>query len=142
MKYLAIIIGFIIALWTTVFNGNTAETGFFAAIDFLWVWYWIWSVVLGVIYLLVSLSIMGAGVSATQGLQKLGGFAVGAGVSLFIWIQFAIKRGLLLGGVYLLTISGGDEVSFSEFDTTKLIFGLIMVLVGTLIFNSSESSSE
>ena len=142
---LGIAIAVIVAVWVTVFGGNTMEAGFLSGVGFLWVWYWIWTIVLGFIVALVMLGVTGAltflGSEETQ--SKLGGFlgfAVGGTLSILVIAHFAMTRALLPIGTYLLMTAGMPGMTFAEFSTSKLIFGTLLLLIGLVMSKNSSSS--
>lgn len=147
---LGIIIATLIATWTVFMSKATMVAGFLAATHFLWIWYWIWTVVIGIYVVILMLVMMGAftisGAGAMLRSRWLGGLAglmVGGGLSVFIFVMTSVTRALLLVGTYLLMTAGNVGMkSFSEFDSTRLIFGGILLLLGLIMSRSSSSNSK
>ncbi len=142
-----IIIAIVIAVFTIFVSSNTMEVGFISALDFLWVWYWIWTVLQGLIIAFIMLIITGVLTFSGANIlsSKAGAFlgiAAGGALSILFVTKLAIRSILLLGGVYLLMTSGNAEMTFSEFDNTKLIFGAILLLIGLIMSKNSSSSSS
>ena len=148
---LGIIIATLIAAWTVFVSKATMVAGFLAAIHFLWIWYWIWTAVVGSI--IVVMMLMMIGTLATSGasmsffhsrwLGGLVGLTVGGGLSIFVLVITSVTRALLLVGTYLLMTAGNAGMnSFSEFDSTKLIFGGILLLLGLIMSRGSSSKSN
>ena len=144
---LGIVIAVVVAAWTVIIGGHTMEAGFLSATGFLWVWYWIWTVVVGVFVagmMLVATGVMTFAAADAMG-SKIGGFlgfAAGGALSILVATLVMISRVLLLGGTYLLMTSGTSEMAFAQFNTNKLIFGTLLLVVGLVISKSSSSSSS
>lgn len=147
---LGIVIAALIAAWTVFMSKATMVSGFLAAAHFLWIWYWIWTAVIGVIVVVIMLVITGAftigGADTMLRSRWLGGLAglmVGGGFSIFILVMTSVTRALLLVGTYLLMTAGSAGMkSFNEFDSTKLIFGGSLLLLGLILSRSSSSRSK
>lgn len=147
---LGIIIALVLAAWDALVANGTLVTAFFSAVDFLWVWYWIWTVVLGVfIGVMVLVITVGGGIAGADRLTRsrwLGGMVgltAGGAISALIIVLTGIRSALLLIGVYLLKTAGNvGMVNFNEFDTKKLIFGSLLLLIGLILSRSSKSSSK
>ncbi len=138
-----IVIAVIVAAWTVFISGNAMEVGFLSGMDFLWVWYWIWTVVIGGMILVVTGALTFSSADAMG--SKVGGlfgFAAGGALSILVITIVMISRALLLGGTYLLMTSGSPEMSFADFNTNKLIFGTLLLVVGLVMSRSASSSSS
>jgi len=140
---LGIVIAVIVAAWTVFIGGNTMEIGFLSATGFLWVWYWIWTVVVLIIVSGIMLVTMGALTFAGAKIfGKVGGFfgfVAGGAFPILVAARVMIARALLLGGTYLLMTSGTLEMTFSQFSTSKLIFGTLLLVIGLVISKKSGS---
>jgi hypothetical protein len=144
---LGIVIAVIVAAWTVFVGGHTMEAGFVSATGFLWVWYWIWTVIIGIFtagMMLVVTGVMTFAAADAIG-SKLGGFlgfAGGGALSVLIVTVIMISRALLLGSSYLLMTSGTAQMSFTEFSTNKLIFGTLLLVVGLMMSKATSPSSD
>jgi len=126
---------------------NTFPEVFLGTTNFLLWWYIITSIILGVIMALVSIGIAGAG--TILGASKMGalggvlGFFGGGALSVLIMVLFAVKVTCSVGGVYLLHNSlTGASTGTPEWDTAKLIFGGILLMLSLVMGASSRSSSK
>lgn len=143
---LGIVIAVIVAAWATFISGHSMEAGFLSATGFLWVWYCIWTVVIALIA--AGIMLVATGVMTFAGAESLGkvggflGFAAGGALSALILIMVMVSRALLLGGTYLLMTSGAPEMAFAQFNTNKLIFGTLLLVIGLVMSKSSSSSSR
>ena len=104
--------------WNVSVVGNTMEASFLSGANFLWVWYWAWAIVISV---LVS-------VFFTR--------------MILVCMLVITSRALLIGGAQQLMASGTPELSFSNFNTEKLIVGTLLLVVGTTISVSAVLVAE
>ena len=124
---------------------------FVSGTGFLFWWYIIFSVIMGVFVLFVAilLPLLGLGAGVKIGKKhrllfgSLGALA-GGSLSLFVIAVFIVVRGCLIVGIYLLHNSLGAD---GNWDKQKLIIGGIIFLLGLIFsratkFSSSSASSS
>src|SRR3989338_4092363 len=144
---LGAILALFYAAYMAVAQSLPTEGVYLAAIGFLYSWYFWWTIILGAIVGGISFAVLVGGgvIGASNGgpLGAIGGVILGGGISLFILVVFAIRRGLLVGGAYLLNTGlvakpdGGYE-----WITVNLVLGGLFLLVAFLSHSSSSSSSS
>lgn len=130
-----------------IVNSLAIEQVFLPATNFLFWWYLLWSIPLGILVLLIAgvlTTVLGFGGHGSIGgwLGGLLGVASGGVVSLFIIVVFLFRRALYVGGAYLLNASLTPSGIGYEWDGTKLIFGGVLLFVALLTRPSSSSSSS
>ena len=146
---LGLFLAVVYAAWT-FFTGSDvlrANWGpiYYNTFGFLHQWY-IWTTVImaviGIIIFLIAL-FMGTAAGAQSGPwgAALGFFGVGF-ISILAFAFFIVGRGCLIVGSLLLSqalISGPPEPTW---DITKLVIGIILMIVGLAIRTSGSSSSS
>ncbi len=143
---LGVFIALIIAGWKYFISHQAAEVVFLSATNFLFWWFIITTIILAVIYLiltvLIALGITVAGAKSGGVIGGILGFLGGSVLNVILLIVFVVARGLLIFGVYLvhhsLTMTGGTP----EWNVGKLILGIVLFLIGLIMNKSSKSSSS
>lgn len=122
------------------------NTLFLQGTDFLYTWYIVFTVILGVINLgyAICLPIVYAGYARDINPNRwriygLLGALAGGGLSVILLAVFAVGRACLIGGTYLLHQSLMPD---GAWDQTKLIWGGIVLLIGLVLSMPSPSSSS
>lgn len=144
-----IIIAVALAAWNYFVNSLSMEAAFLVGAGFLWVWQMVFTGITTVFILLMLLGLTG-GLTAAGGVASrsifggLAGFAMGGLLAVLLFAGFVITRGMLLGGTWLLMHSGTADMTFAEFDQTKLIGGGVLLVLGVLLsgFSTKFSSSS
>ena len=146
-----IFIAVIIFACKYLLGDSSLEVAYFASMNFLWIWYWIVSgllslfVIIMVLMTLATTTVYGAASSSRRNFSKIGAFlglSMGAGISFFIIVSFVFSRALFLVGAYLLMTAGNPGMVFSDFNTTKLIFGTVLLVLGIALSRKSKSSNS
>ncbi|MBU1199194.1 MAG: hypothetical protein KKF46_00480 [Nanoarchaeota archaeon] len=120
------------------FGDKASEVIFQNSTNFLFDWYVITTIIIGIIMIIITL--VGVGVGTAAG-GVLGFIGAGA-VSLLGWIIFALKRGLFLSGAYFLTkglVMTGAE---PEWVIKNLILGSIILFIAVITRSKGSSSSS
>lgn len=144
---LGLIVAVIYGLCLYLFGSpNTFPEIFLGATNLLFWWYVVVYAILGVIAILIALGMIGGGtiVGALSGgiLGAILGFITGGALSTLILLAFVIKAGCLIGGAYLLHNAVIiTPTGVPAWDTIKLIFGIVLLLIGLTKTRSSRSSS-
>jgi|GEM_PF-5897756 len=144
-----ILIAVALTAWNFFVSHLSLEGAFLAGVNFLWIWQLIFTGITAVFVLLTLLGMTG-GLTAAGGIASrsvfggLAGFAVGGFLSFFMLMAFALTRGMLLGGTWLLMHSGTADMTFAQFDQTKLVGGGVLLILGVLFsgFSAKFSSSS
>ena len=126
-------------------GGTNLFTIYQLSTSFLYTWY-IWTtVVLGIIYGIIALLFLlgGAGLGAEKGgmIGGILGFIGGGVLSVLMLLLVGVSRACLIIGTILLK----QALIFGEvptWDTTKLIFGAVLLLIGIIMGRSSSSSKS
>lgn len=143
---LGVFIALLIAGWKYFISHQTPEAVFLSATNFLFWWFVITSIILAGIYLVIALGITegGAigGASAGGLLGGILGFVGGGALSFIILFVFAIARGLLIFSTYLIHHSLIMADGNPEWNTGKLVLGIILFLIGLTANRASSSSSS
>ena len=142
------ILALFFATYLAVAQSLPTEEVYIAATDFLYSWYFWWTIVLGVIVGIIALIaiVVGGAAGSADGrgpLGAIGGAILGGGVSLLILIVFAIRRGLFVGGAYLLNtalVANGPEGGY-EWITIRWVLGGLFLLIAFLSRSHSSGSS-
>jgi len=116
-----------------------------AATNFLFWWYVVMAVIVGVFYigvtLLLSLGLMASGAESGGIVGGLLGLTIGGGaVTLILLVSYLLNFGcLLVGTVLLQSAYVGDH-----WDAVRVVFGGLLVIVGILMgsFRTGSSSSS
>jgi hypothetical protein len=123
-------LGFLIAGVIAVinyFHHLTLDVIFLKSTHFLFHWYIITTIIMGVIMLLVSLGVLGA--SAIAGPV---GFIAGSAATIIGWVIFAFRRALFLIGAYLLSTAVTYGSIGPHWDTAKLAVGGLLLLIALM----------
>lgn len=145
---LGVVVAIIYAAIVYLFGApNTPAETFVSAINFLFWWYIITSIILMIIYLLIALIITGtltcAGGKRGGVWGGILGFLGGGVLSGLIIILGIIARGLLIVGTYLLKNSLVLNPDGSgQWIITKLIIGGLLLVIGLIMNKNSSSSSK
>lgn len=151
--YLGIAVAAAVMIFQTNFQGLDQGAAFLDAAWVLLGWHAVWAAV-GVVKLfiisLTFLGIAGATGAAAGSEMGLGGAAAGGALGLagggcllgLAWLRFAVCRGLLIGGSYMLCMSGAVGQALNQFDTNSLIAGGVMLVFGILMLKNRSSSSS
>lgn len=142
--------GLLIALlyfgFEAVVKNVTMPTAFAAAAGVLFVWYLAWFAVAAAIMSLVTLGFTGgSGLAGRLAGGRLGGVAglvAGATLSFWSWVNFLVHWALFIGGAWCLHTAGQAGMGFSEFSTTRLIVGALLIFVGLLTGGRSRSRDD
>ena len=139
-----LIVAVIVFVWNAVITGHTMEASFLSVFGFLWVWYWI-STVVTVLFVafIVTVGIRWMTLALRALVSNLGsslGLLAGGVASFIVIMRIMFSRMLLLGGTYLLMTSGTKEMVFSQFDTSKLILGTLLLVIGLVVSRKSKLS--
>ncbi|TSC52328.1 MAG: hypothetical protein LiPW41_539 [Parcubacteria group bacterium LiPW_41] len=105
----AIILALFYGAYLYVISGSPAEIVYISSTGFLYHWYLVWSIVLGIVVILFT-SLVTLGFTIIGGMtdRKIGtfiGFLCGGAVSFYATIKFIIRRILYTGGAYMLSIA-------------------------------------
>ena len=141
------------ATWLVIVESISYEVAYLTATGFLYNWYFWWTVILGsfvaVFALILPLIGLGAGLKNRGGkLLGLVGMLLGGVASFLTILIFAIRRGLYVGGAYLLhtalTLSyvDGGKQAIATWDTKRLTLGGILLLIALITSRASSSSSS
>lgn len=139
---LGIFISILIALHGVVFQGATFEPVFLKATMFLYNWYVITSIIMGIILLLVVLGVIGVG-SAAGGLSGFLATLIGGGaIGLLVAVLLVIKRGLFIFGAYLLHASLVLKDGIYVWNIGYVVVGALLLLIAIILGGASRSSSN
>lgn len=146
---LGIIIAAAFAAWNYFVSHLSMEAAFLVGVNFLWVWQLVFTGITAAFVLLMLLGMTGGLTAAGSIVSRsvfggLAGFAVGGFMSVLMLVGFAVTRGMLLGGTWLLMHSGTASMTFAQFDQTKLTGGGVLLVLGVLLsgFSTKFSSSS
>jgi len=139
--------GLIIALFFAAVNFLATADGLLSyqnVTGFLYGWY-CWTTVVYVIVYLVWIVLMTSGLILVGGesgvLGAFLGFLGGAAVSGVMLIWLAISRGVLIFGASLLAQALLVDDGVAVWDSTKLLFGMIFIIIGILLGNINGSKT-
>lgn len=105
----AIILALFYSAYLYVISGSPAEIAYISATGFLYHWYLVWSIILGIVVILFTAFVtFGFTVMGSVADRKIGtfiGFLCGGAISFYATIRFIIRRILYTGGAYMLSIA-------------------------------------
>jgi hypothetical protein len=136
------------AAYLAVVQSLGTEAVYLAATGFLYSWYFWWTIILGVIVGVIALvAVVGGGAVGASGgrgpFGAIGGAILGGGVSLLILLVFAIRRGLFVGGAFLLNTALVTNADGGyEWITIRWVLGGLFLLIAFLTRSRSSSSSS
>jgi len=143
---LGVFIALLIAGWKHFISHQAAEAIFLSATHFLLWWFIITTIILAVIYLiltiLIALGITVAGAEKGGVIGGILGFLGGSALNFLILIVFAVARGLLIFGISLVHNSLIMTDGTPEWNVGKLILGIVLFIIGLIMNKSSKSSSS
>ena len=140
-------VGLILALlyfgWSYFISHNALIPTYEAATNFLFWWYVVFAVIMGLFYLVISiLGSLGLGLKGAENFGSFGGllgfFGGGTALTLLLAVSYAINYGSLLFGTHLLRTAWTGE----SWDTVRVAFGVLLLLVGIIVGRSRSSSSS
>jgi hypothetical protein len=133
------------------YDNMSGEVAFLNAATFLYYWYCVWSIIIGVFVGGISLlMILGIGANFAElndsCLGKVAGFfggaAIGGGLSVLLFTFFSILCALYIVGAYLLMTAGTPDMAFADFNMVRLVVGGILLLIAIFARSMSSSSSS
>ena len=140
-----IILSLLYGAWTHFVLGKSNELTYLEVTQFLYQWYWVTSIILAVIMVLIAGAfLIGGAVKGADMGGKFGalfGFFAGGALSIFVLVLFVIKRGLFIGGTYLLKtalILNNEPV----WDKERLIWGGLLLFIAIITRSKSNSSNS
>lgn len=113
------------------------EVIFLKSTHFLFHWYIVTTIIMGVIMLLISLGVLGA--SAIVGPV---GFIAGSAATIIGWIIFAFRRALFLIGAYLLSTAVTYGLIGPHWDTAKLAVGGLLLFIALVTRGKGSASAS
>jgi hypothetical protein len=137
---IGLIVSLLIATWALLVNqAPEVLTG----LNFLWIWYLIWAVILwsalGVLALMFTLGGAVAGGAIATGLGSLIGLTGSAAISAGFILLFSLKHIFRLAGTYLMLSAVPDSAaSFAEADIGRLAIGGVLLLIGVFVFRNTK----
>ncbi len=140
------------ATWLVIVESISYEVAYLTATGFLYNWYFWWTVIMGAFVGVFALALpllgLGGGLQKGGKLGALVGMFLGGVASFLTILIFAIRRGLYVGGAYLLhtalTLSyvDGGKQAIATWDTKRLTLGGILLLIALITSRASSSSSS
>lgn len=124
-------------------HGVPVDAFYPAATNFLFWWYVVMAVIVGMFYigitLLMSVGLMSSGLESAGIVGALLSMTIGgAAVTLIVLVSYLLNFGSLIIGTVLLQSAyvGG------HWDAVRVVFGGLLVIVGILVGSSRTSSSS
>lgn len=138
-------LGFILAvLWLTfqhIVSNAPLGDAFLSAATFLYYWHWVFGCIMLAVALFASLFLVIKGGTITRGsvLGMVVGGGAGAAMSLLIFFLVGVVLALNVGGAYLLMTSGAPGQAFEQFDSKRMLFGGVLLVLGMLCRSTTKS---
>lgn len=131
-------------LWSAwqYYHGVPIEGFWLSAVNFLFWWYVAWAILMGLIYLVLTILMsLGLGASGFENFGPLGGALglIGGGCAgiFMLGLSFLLHYGCLIFGTVMLR----EALVGNTWNIGTLVFGLILVAVG-LFFSRSSGSKK